>query len=110
MLFSKPIKLDKDYQVKIGIKEIISMEQQGIDVYTLNTRTGTFEDIIKTLDIALKRNKDYKLSLDELIDFIDESETITFKYISTIIDECITLGLMKENTETKNLETQTVKK
>ena len=92
MLFSKAIKLDKDYQVKIGVRELTKLDQLGINI---SASTQNTTNLIKILHTSLKRNKDYDMTEDQLIDFIDESETITFSNIIDVIIDAFNKGLNK---------------
>lgn len=97
MLYSTTIKLDKEYTVKLGIKEMLRINKLGINIIK---GTTDMEEIITMLTYGLSRNKEFSdLDLEEakkkVIDLLDESE-ISYDSIKEIIHIAIGLGVHKK--------------
>lgn len=92
MLYSKSIKLDRERQIKIGIKETLKLLDKGINVFEFS---NDFNTIMQILLIGLQK-EDKNLTMDKLVDIFDECDLPYHKLYETIL-EAISFGLGKED-------------
>jgi len=94
MLYSKKIMLDKEYEIKFGIRELLSLKENSLDITKI--QEGDLVFIIQLLLVGMKRSAP-EMTFDVLVDLIDES-IIPFKDITKIVMEAMELGLNKSIT------------
>ena len=122
MLYNTNIKLgknDKEYSIKLGIRESIKMQKMGIH---LTKGTDEIEDMLKILVVGLSHREDQtdelftrvdgttmsmEESIDALITEIEESSNTAFLDIGDAINQAIDLGLNKGRTTKESSSSET---
>jgi hypothetical protein len=89
MLYSVPLKIkDKEYTLKIGMKQVIAMQKAGIDFYAEDRDAET---TFKVLHMCIK---DVDVTLDELIELFDESD-MNMEELNEVFYNAVQLGINK---------------
>lgn len=102
MLYSTNIKInDVEYIVKLGMKELIKLEDEGIKLQDFANGEISFKNIMKIMFYAIKTEIK---SFDEFLDFIDNSDT-SVNDLSKVLEIAIDKGINKGKSE-KNAQTQ----
>lgn len=105
MLYSTNIKInDTEYIVKLGMKELIKLEDEGIRLQDFADGEISFKNIMKIMFYAIKTELK---SFDKFVDFIDDSDT-SINELSKVLEIAIDKGMNKGKNE-KNVETQITK-
>jgi hypothetical protein len=95
MLYSVPIKFnDKEYRVKIGTRQLIELQESGIELEKADTEWRV------TFQILHFCIRDIDMTVDELIDTFDNSE-YSIEDLKDIIEKAKELGLNKGKSQKK---------
>lgn len=98
MLYSTSIKIDdKEYIVKLGMKELIKLEDEGIKLQDFSNGEVSFKKVMKIMFYAIQSG--IKV-FDEFVDFIDSSN-VTIEDLSKALEMAIDKGINKGKTEKK---------
>ena len=92
MNYSVILPLDKDYEFKLGLKEIITLEKKGIDFNILSPAI-----LIEVVTVGLQRSIK-GVTIDQVIDLIDESP-LSIEELTIKVKEAFDLGLGKGKKE-----------
>jgi hypothetical protein len=102
MLYSTNIKInDIEYIVKLGMKELIKLEDEGIKLQDFADGQISFKNIMKIMFYAVRTEIK---SFDEFLDFIDNSN-VGMEDLSKVLEIAIDKGINKGKNE-KNVQTQ----
>jgi len=102
MLYSVPIKLDKEYYIKIGTLEVSKLQDQNID-WNRRSIKDSFSILciaLKELDPATNKLTNVKMLTNEFMALWDESE-YNMDDLLDIVEEAINRGLYKGREQKK---------
>lgn len=106
-LFSvKAVINGKDYIFKLGNRELIEAEENGINIADLEG--SSIKNMLKIAHIAMKCEN--KMTFENFIDFIDESD-LNNEELGELVESIVDKGLMKgKKPKSKNITSNTTKK
>jgi len=92
MKYAVRLNLDgQEFEVKLGMKAIITLEDKGISLDDLND--VSMKDILTILHIGIKRSNS-KISFDEFVDLVDDSDK-TIEELGEVLEKALELGVGK---------------
>ena len=92
MKYAVRMELDgQEFEVKLGMKAIITLEDKGISLDDLND--VSMKDILTILHIGIKRSNS-KISFDEFVDLVDDSDK-TIEDLGEVMEKALDLGIGK---------------
>lgn len=101
MLYSTILKLDREYTIKIGMRQLTELKNVGIKLEDVG---GNDIEALFTIIFICIVDKPDDLTVDKLIDIFDESDMALFE-LKEVLDKAIELGISKGKKQTDEKKT-----